>query len=379
MRPAPLLLLLLLVAPGAAGAQEEADWSPPWRTSYFPFLGGGTNDGPVLGAFVRYWQPAAYEERVTYTGALTASGGLTAAGSRFLTAEFDAPLLREGWRLNVWATANREARFGYFGLGNTTERDDDLVTDAQPFLYRVRRTRYKARVEVTREIRGPWQVALLGDVESARFSSLPGPSLFATDFGSELEDDDLSARLALIYDSRDNEFDTKRGLLLEGGAQVGSGGGDYTRLYAILRGYVPVREGTVVAARLGASGMGGDPPLNARFTLPAWNRPVSIVGGPQSHRALDAGRFAGRHAIFGNLEVRHDLLNLGELGAITLLGFVDAGRVFEAESFRLTTDDLSVGGGGGVALRLLRATIFTFNFAGGPDGFDFSVGYGWMF
>jgi hypothetical protein len=53
--------------------------------------------------------------------------------------------------------------------------------------------------------------------------------------------------------------------------------------------------------------------------------------------------------------------------------------VFEEESFRLTTDDLHVGGGGGVALRILRSTIFTFNFAGGPDGFNFSVGNGWMF
>ena len=37
------------------------------------------------------------------------------------------------------------------------------------------------------------------------------------------------------------------------------------------------------------------------------------------------------------------------------------------------------GGGGGIALRILRSTIFTFNFAGGPDGFNFSVGNGWMF
>jgi hypothetical protein len=53
--------------------------------------------------------------------------------------------------------------------------------------------------------------------------------------------------------------------------------------------------------------------------------------------------------------------------------------VFERESFRITTDDLKVGGGGGVALRILRSTIFTFNFAGGPDGFNFEVGSGWMF
>jgi len=77
--------------------------------------------------------------------------------------------------------------------------------------------------------------------------------------------------------------------------------------------------------------------------------------------------------------VRHDLLPLGDLGAITLLGFIDAGRVFEGESFRLTTDDLHVGGGGGVAVRLLRSTIFVFNFAGGGDEFNFTMSTSWMF
>jgi hypothetical protein len=40
---------------------------------------------------------------------------------------------------------------------------------------------------------------------------------------------------------------------------------------------------------------------------------------------------------------------------------------------------VKVGGGGGIALRILRSSIFAFNFAGGPDGFNFSVGSGWMF
>ena len=81
----------------------------------------------------------------------------------------------------------------------------------------------------------------------------------------------------------------------------------------------------------------------------------------------------------GNLEVRHDLLSLGDLGAITLMGFLDAGRVFEEEQFKFATTGVKVGGGGGLGIRILRSTIFTFNFAGGPDGFNFSVGTGWMF
>ena len=70
---------------------------------------------------------------------------------------------------------------------------------------------------------------------------------------------------------------------------------------------------------------------------------------------------------------------MGDYGAVTLLGFVDGGRVFEREKFSLTTSGWEVGGGGGVALRVLQSALLTFNFAGGPDGFTFSMGTGWSF
>lgn len=382
IRCARILLLLTLVPASTLTAQTPGRSSgSPWRTSYFPFLGGGVNDGPTLGVHLRYWQPAAYEDRATARGALTATAGITSRGSRHLTLQFRAPLMWDGWRLHAVASAQRLARFGYHGLGNETEFDK-AAADTVPFLYRVRRTTYVGSVEVTRRLRGPLQLALRGGLERARFTSLPDSSVFATDFPSgELEQNDASGRLALIYDTRDNEFNTHQGLLLEAGTEVGSGGpGDgYTRQYAILRGYLTVREGTVVALRLAGSGTGGDPTFNARFTLPGWEDQVPVLGGEDSHRSLDEGRLAGKGSLFGNLEVRHDLLPFGDLGAVTLLAFVDAGRVFERESFRLTTDDMKVGGGGGVAIRILRSTIFAFNFAGGPDGFNFSVGSGWMF
>ena len=135
----------------------------------------------------------------------------------------------------------------------------------------------------------------------------------------------------------------------------------------------------VLVTGIASSGMGGTPTLDSRFVLPGWEKPIPVLGGEYSHRSLDYGRLTGRGTLFGNFEIRHDLLAFGDLGAITLLAFLDAGRVFEQESWKLTTQDMKVGGGGGVALRILRSTIFTFNFAGGPDGFNFSVGNGWMF
>ena len=399
MRPFQVFLLLALAIPGPAGslaaqvpetqqAPEPPADNPPgapepsarWRTSWFPYLAGGANDTPVLSLRIRHWQPAEYEERSTYTAALNGDAGIAPRGSRYVSVSYKAPAYWDGWRLSLLGVMERQARYGYFGLGNDTEFDKDADTDDTPFPYRMRRTRYRVLAEVTRRIKGPLHAALLTGYTRARFSSLPGPSAFAADFPSgDFTQGDFSGRLALFYDTRDNEYNPHQGLLLEAGTQAGSGGNGYTREYAILRGYVQVREGTVLAARIAGSGMGGTSSLDARFTLPGWEKEIPVVGGEYSHRGLDFGRLSGRGTLFGNFEVRHDLLPFGDLGAISLVAFLDAGRVFESEGFKLTTDDMKVGGGGAVAFRILRSTIVTFNFAGGPDGFNFSVGNGWMF
>src|SRR5919107_1490131 len=215
-----VLVLLALLSGERVWAQEDEN-DIPWRTSYFPYITGGANDGPVLAFRVHHFQAAEYEDRVTTNAALTGEAGITPRGGRHIILRFRAPQLWENWRVKILAAAGREVRFGYFGLGNETVDDDALVTDAQPFIYRVRRARYGGQVDLTRRLQGPWQVALMGNVEWTRFTTLPGPSLFQSDFGSELSENDVSGRLAVVYDTRDVEYNTHRGVLLEAGAQVG--------------------------------------------------------------------------------------------------------------------------------------------------------------
>ena len=378
------LLLAVLLPAGLArvpvlAAQDEAEHATPWRLSYFPYIAGLANDGPAYFLRARYWQPAEYEARNTYTAALDGAVGATSEGSRLALLRFRAPGLWKDWRLDALVGAERLVRYGYFGLGNATEKNDDLVTEDTPFIYRVRRIRYEGRVEVTRRISGPFHAALRAAAVDMKYTTLPGPALFINDFGEGLDEDEVSGRLALLYDTRNNEYNTTRGLFAEAGVQVGDAEDSYTRVYGVVAGYYPVREGTVIAGRLGGSGTEGTPTLYARASVPAWDREIPVLGGENSHRSFDTGRFLGDGTLFANLEVRHDLFPFGDLGSVTLVGFLDAGRVFEDESFRLTTEDLHVGGGGGVAVRILRTAIFVFNFAGGPDGFNFSFGNGWMF
>ncbi len=372
IRRGQLLVLLGLIA-GSLSAQE------PWKSSNYPYLLSNGTDGLHLIMHVQYSQAADYFDRVPLAGSLSAEAGASTQGSRFGRVLFKAPRLVEGWRFVGEAHAIRQNRFGFFQSGDRLASPQAGALSSGPDLTdRVHRTRYGIRGEVTRTVTGPLQVALSLGVEHARFTDVPGPSVFRDTFGSERAETDAQGRFAIVLDLRDKEFVTANGLFLEGGVYTGSGGSGYHGGYAVARGYVSPREGTVLALRAGGRSLGGTPSLDAEYTIPTWERPIEVLGGVDTHRSFVNGRFHARHVLFGGFEARHDLINLGDFGAITLIGFVDAGRVFQGE-FRLTTDDLEVGGGGGLAVRILRSTLLTFNFAGGPDGFLFSMGTGWSF
>lgn len=377
-RAAVALALAGAVAPAGLAAQKQPDL--PWKDSFYPVLTSFANNFPLVVIHYEQRKGADYFARTPYAGLFSLDVGASTAGSRIAIAKLQAPLLIERWRLAATLGATRASRFGYFGLGNDSDYDSDNVRDNQPFFYRARRSRYVGEVEVSRQLSGPFYVALAGALEHSNLSDLPRPSMFRTEQGDEdVTDTDARGRLTLVFDTRDNEFNTSRGLFGQTSLALGSGGDGYSRVTADLRGYIPLREGTVVAARVAGSALSDKAPLNARFEMPVWEGEVSVLGGTNSNRGLDFQRLAGKGLLMGSVEVRHDLLNLGDLGAFTLFGFVDAGRVFEAEDFKLTTEDMKVGAGGGLAIRLLRFLIWSFNFAGGPDGFQFSVGTGWSY
>lgn len=371
--------LVLVLAPVALAAQEESS-SAPWKDSFYPFFPSLGNNFPLIALHLEERKAADYFARTNYAGLFSLDLGQGFTGARMAVARFHAPLLKKDWRLNTVLGTTRETRLGYYGLGNDTRNDESLVTKRQPHYYQARRTRYFGNVEISRRIKGPLWIAGAGGVEHSNLGDLSDPSLFRTDFGtSNVTDTDVRGRVTLVLDARDNEFNTTKGIFAQASFGGGSGGDGYSRISADVRGYVPLREGTVFAARVAGSGLSSKAPLNARYEMPVWEGEIPVLGGTNSNRGLGFQRLAGKGVLFANAELRHNLLDLGDFGAFTLFGFVDAGRVFEQEDFKLTTEDMKVGAGGGLAIRLLRFTIWTFNFAGGPDGFQFSAGSGWAF
>lgn len=364
-------------------ASQENEWTPstaPWKDSFYPYLPSLGNNFPLVAFHFEERKAADYFARTPYAGLVSIDAGLGFTGARMLIARFRAPLLIEHWRFAAALGATRETRLAYYGLGNDTKVDDALVTESQPHYYQAQRSRYLGHLEISRQIIGPLFLAGAGTIERSNLSDLDGPSLFRNDFGTEdLTDTDVRGRASLVLDARDNEFNTTQGVFAQASFVAGSGGGNYTRVSADVRGYLRIRDGTVLATRVAGSSASSDASLNARWEIPEWEYEVNVLGGANSHRGLRYQRFTGRGVLFANTELRHDLLNLGDLGAIALIGFFDAGRVFETEDFELTTKDMKLGGGGGLELRLMRFAIWTFNFGGGADGFQFTTGSGWAF
>lgn len=384
LRQSLRFLLLAALLPVALAAQE------PWKTSYYPYVLKGPNDKTSLVLHYQYGQAADYEARVPFNASVSAEAGWNPDGSFFGLARFKAPRLAEGWRFQFETGYVRENRFGYFGLGNDTP--EEASGDGQPYESRVGRSRFLARGDVTRKLVGPLHLnAGLGFVD-ADYRTLPGTSRFETDHTLippclpevlcqsvpvDPGGSDFTGRLALVLDTRDSEFMTTRGVLLEGGAMFGTGGDGYSGYYGVARGFVPLWMGAVLGGRLMGRHLSEETTLDARYEVQTWERAVPVMGGPESHRSFIYGRYAGRDLILGNLELRQTILDLADFGAVGVMAFLDAGRV--KEGYEGESNDLRIGGGGGISLRILRSTQLGFNFAGGPDGFLFSMGTGWSF
>ncbi|TFH67051.1 MAG: hypothetical protein E4G90_00360 [Gemmatimonadales bacterium] len=377
-----ILTLIGLILAG--GALSSARAQEPWKASYYPDVLKGPNEKTALVLHYQYSQAADYFDRVPFAHSLSIEAGANPDGGRAAVVHFKAPRLADGWRAYAEGGSVREARYGFFGLGNDTEK---LADPDNRHINQVRRTRHFLRAGVTRRIVGDLHFAVGGSLTSANYSVLPGNSRFASDCpsipvtgGSPSvcgDDTDLVGRSALVFDTRDREFVTSKGVFLEAGAFAGTGGDGYQGVYGIAKGFVSPKEGTVLAARVVGRHLEPGAPLDARAVIPAWERDIPVLGGPESHRSFPYGRFAGLDLLMMNFEVRQDILNLGDFGAFTAVGFLDAGRV--AEDGLQESSDFHVGGGAGLAIRILRSTVLTLNFAWGGDGFLYSMGTGWSF
>jgi hypothetical protein len=379
-----LRLALALAGVARAGAaQDTTDVIPGalWTDVAYPKAYYTAREGLVVGGYFAYLSPlsfAEFDRPEAYRGAYTIDAEIGTRGSRRLVLEARLPRLAAGWRVVGTLWAERRARENYFGLGNASLNDRDNVTAAQPDFYHARSTRYFARGEIQRELIGPLRVLGGVHLERWRFDTLPGPSQLALDAAAGADPAvgrgmyDLAGRFGLVLDLRDSEPAARRGMLAEvivARADAGFAGDvTYTRAFLSASGYVPATDRLVFAARVLGQRMWGTPPLGTYDRMEASDRPFTAIGGGDSHRALPENRLLGRDKLLANLDIRYDVYAIPTLARATVLGFLDAGRVFYNEPFRISTSGMKLGGGGGVFLQLGRAGVLGFTLGAGPDG-----------
>jgi hypothetical protein len=248
-----VLLLLALAVPAIAAAQE------PWKASYYPYLLKGPNDKTSLVLHYQYGQAADYEARFPFNASVSLEAGANADGSYTGIARFKAPGLAHGWRFQLETGVVRENRFGYFGLGNDTPEE----SPGEGQLTSRGGGPGSSRGATSPHHRGPAPLNVGVAFVNADFRILPGSSRFQGDhyfyppclpevLCQPIEIDpgssDFTGRVALVLDTRDSEFMTTRGVLVEGGAMFGTGGDGYNGYYGVARGFVPLWMGAVLGA-----------------------------------------------------------------------------------------------------------------------------------
>ena len=355
-----------------------------WRASFYPYLAYTPSDGLVGALHYGRYSPLGFVERPEPERAsLNFDAGGSTQGSFGFVADARAPAWWDGWRAALTVGIRRDNRLGYYGLGNDTRYSVDSVNTVGTYFYRVSRKRVFARATAQRRIVGPLRVLVGGSVTRTDFRTLPGPSVFRSDLAAGRVDPatvpftDKVARVGVVLDTRESEVDPHAGIFVE--ALFASGTG-YTRTTGDARLQVRPVQRLVLAGRLAAEGMGGNPPVAVQQEMESSERPFVAVGGYYSLRAFYDGRFTGRGKLLGGLEARYAVFAVGDAVELKLVAFYDAGRVFgPGEAVRLTTTDLHRSGGGEVALRLLRNSLLVMGYGHSSEGGQFLFGSTWSY
>ncbi|HPF61056.1 MAG TPA: hypothetical protein PLI93_03260 [Gemmatimonadales bacterium] len=372
--PAPFLRTALALLAGAVATTPlVAQDAAPWRLSYFPYLTASPNDGVMGVARAIWFQQAGWGERVTLDKYVAVEAGYSTRDAWMASITAGAPRLTDDWRVMARAEVGHEPRFGAFdgGVPGVAQERDRAV----------------AWVDVTRRLNGPLHLAVR---PALRRQTL---GLDVGDVSLEAQETDLSVRGALVLDLRDREYEVNSGVLLEMGAITGNGGEGrgYTVPYAHFRGYVHPILPLRLAGRFAWRGTGGNGALAPAYEFPGWEGDFTMLGGPRSHRGLPVGARAVEGVMLAGLEARFDVINVGELGAVTLLAFVDGGKeLFKDDVFlagavqprreQATTSsirDWVWAPGGGLAIRALRAATLTITAARAEGRTRWYVGSGW--
>jgi hypothetical protein len=288
------------------------------------------------------------------------------------------------FRLEVRPSYTAETTILYYGLGNQVQRS---LGDGKPASF----TQFK-RAHPALELAARFGIldhfTLRGAVRYVQnwLSAAPDSKLSTDMAGGSPEVRRLlgttAAHAVLLvqagaqWDTRDNEASTHRGALCAFDLKASPGGGGefryrYGEASLNLRAFLPLAGPRLTAAfRLVGNALFGDVPF---YELSRFDDTYAIGGG-QGVRGVPAGLFWGKAKLFGNVELRAEVLEFRAFGKALLFGvtlFLDAGRLWADYSAQPALDGdgplLHYGAGGGLRLQSGSAFVLRADVAWSPD------------
>ena len=402
LRSAALAACLLLLAPRAARAtdplnssdqatgDESARKEPHNELNLVPLVGGSTDIGIGGGFFAglariqKGYDP--YVFNLEAAGLLTfkkGAGGLELPVQDLFVKLTVPRLFGRPLRLEIRPSYTWEI-LRYYGLGN--DAPDATRTGASSAFVSYRRLHPQLdtvlRFRILDHFAGLAGFRLTGNwLRTEADSTLvrdqqTGSAEVKRLLGGTSAHGVLLLKTGLQWDDRDNELSTHAGTFEELNLKFSPGGSDafpyrYGNANVIARAFVPLfKPAVTLAVRLVYDLLVGDAPFYelARF------EDTYALGGSGGVRGIPAQRYSGKEKIFGNLELRTELVSFHALGKpllFGLVGFFDAGRVWADTHAEPALDGtglgLKYGAGGGLRLQSGSAFVLRADFAWSPD------------
>ena len=363
VRPSRLAVLALSIVSPLRLAAQRTDAPPAHSFTGVPALNFDADEGFGYGGVLQYHDYGAGAER-PYRYMLQPAVLFTTRGRRDAVLFADAPhLLAGGWRLTALVAREQQLATPFYGLGNDTDADPAMVSSSNPYFYRYGRTVLRANVDVQHALGHPALRGVAGvGVRHVDLRAVPydrGTTLLAQTLGNAPAAlSSHSARVGLVWDTRDREIGPTRGSWIEVLAQAVSspaaGYGAYTRLTTTARHYAPLSHALTFAQRVVVQNVHGDAPVTELSLLQSSYRDDEGLGGASTLRGIPQNRYQGKGIALANAELRWEALR-GEVhgtpARLIVTGFADAGRVWES-GIRISELATALHASGGAGMRV---------------------------
>ncbi len=343
MRTLPhCLVLLWLLAAGAALAKDADPQPHEYRWMVLPSIAFDTDDGFGLGG--RFEIQRVDGETDPYRAAFMVQAYATFRGYHHHRFRVDLPGLgpRGQTRLTTFVAFRAWINDGYWGIGNGTTRERAFAHDLDADDPRKKRYRYTLyqpylQVNVRKDLAPPFGVfaSLVAQYSRVQTYDL---SLLAEHRPEGMQGGfSVQLNAGVLLDTREPEITPDRGAYAEIGVRASphftGSTGPYAGPFTVIRAYAPLHPPRLMLAmRLMAEWLFGDVPF---WEMVRWggSQPIDGVGGWMTVRGMSFGRWRAPGKSVANLELRIDVVHhklFKEPFRWQLVPFVDCAAVWGA-------------------------------------------------